>query len=176
MLRRSVSVSLRPRDILKLTFLFLATFVQARLLPAQAEKALRACTQCRKSALGADLTSFVKCSAQRAQCNAYRVPCTVASRAMHGAFCALQRVFGQVGRVDCSPHRAPRTMHGVACTPRRVPRFTSFGDCRMQHVFWQKHRATWIAASVPCAPLSGRCKTRNGECIMPTASCIPPSA
>jgi len=46
----------------------------------------------------------------------------------------------------------------------------------MQHVFWQKHRATWIAASVPCAPLSGRYKTRNGECIMPTASCIPPSA
>jgi len=34
MLSQSVSVSLRSRDILKYTFLFLANFVQARLLPA----------------------------------------------------------------------------------------------------------------------------------------------
>jgi hypothetical protein len=95
MIRRAVSVSLRTHDILKLTFLFLATFSRAHLLPARAEKTLRARNKSRKSARGADLTSIVKCSTQSAQCNASRVPCTLhpASRLMHGVFRALQRVF-----------------------------------------------------------------------------------
>ena len=57
----------------KYTFLFLASFVQARRLPAQAESDIRVCTQCRKSALGADFTSSVKCIAHRAQCIVSRV-------------------------------------------------------------------------------------------------------
>ena len=64
---------------------FPANFVQARLLPAQAEKAPRACTQCRKSASRADLTSFGKCSAQGAQGNASRVAC-IAHRVLWTAF------------------------------------------------------------------------------------------
>jgi len=44
----------------------------------------------------------------------------------------------------------------------------------MPHVFWQKHRATWISASVPCAPLSARRKTRNGECIVHPAFRLTP--
>ena len=117
MLRRSVSVSLRPRDILKLTFLFLATFVQARLLPAQAEKALRACTQCRKSAQGADLTSFVKCSAQRAQCNASRVPCTV-----HRVLCRVSFALCSASSGKWDVSIAARIAHPAQCTASRAPR------------------------------------------------------
>ena len=94
----------------KYTFLFLANFVQARLLPAQAEKAPRACTQCRKSAPGADLTSFGKCSAQGAQCNASRVLCT-AHHVLWTAFCApCSTACGK-----CQMARAPRIAHGAEC-------------------------------------------------------------
>jgi len=55
----------------KYTFLFLANFVQDRLLPAQAEKALRARTQCRKSARG-PISRLVE-NATRIALNAFRL-------------------------------------------------------------------------------------------------------
>ncbi len=95
MLRRSVSVSLRPRDILKLTFLFLANFVQARRLPTQVESALRACTQCRNSPRRGDFPSFVKWVALRAHWTARRGK-RIALHAVRTPFSASRRTsFGR---------------------------------------------------------------------------------
>ena len=131
----------------KYTFLFLANFVQARLLPAQAEKAPRACTQCRKSAQGADLTSFVKCIAPCAHCIAFRV-----FRIAFHAHCTAHRVL-------CSASSAPRITssgtwqmasasriaHGVACIPSSVSRPVFPASCSPENGKWRASSAPSIA-------------------------------
>ena len=128
----------------KYTFLFLANFVQARLLPAQAEKAPRACTQCRKSASRADLTSFGKCSAQGAQCNASRVRCTAhpvlwtascAPCSTASGKCQMARAARiargarwSTSRAVCVTLPASRTMADVACRASSGDRIARTGE------------------------------------------------
>ena len=139
----------------KYTFLFLANFVQARLLPAQAEKASRACTQCRKSASRADLTSFGKCSAHRAPCNASRVLCT-AHRVLWTAFCAPRSTSS--GKRQMA--RAARIAHGAGCV-------TSRAGCI-------SFRASRTMADVECRTASAGCIARTGGRPLSHVRCLPP--
>ena len=139
----------------KYTFLFLANFVQARLLPAQAEKAPRACTQCRKSASRADLTSFGNCSAHRAPCNASRVLCT-AHRVLWTAFCAPSSTSSAQRQMAC----VARIAHGAGCA-------TSRAGCIL-------FRASGTMADVECRTASAGCIARTGGRPLSHVRCFPP--
>ena len=139
----------------KYTFLFLANFVQARLLPAQAEKAPRACTQCRKSASRADLTSFGRCSAQRARCNAPSVLCT-AHRVLWTAFCAPR-----------STSSGKRQMVDAARIPPGAKWLTSCAGCIA-------FRASRTVADVECRTASAGCIARTGGRPLSHVRCLPP--
>lgn len=126
----------------KYTFLFLANFVQARLLPAQAEKASRTCTQYGKPAQRADLASSVKCSMHRAQCDASSVPCT-AHRLLWTAFCASRSM--SCGK--CQMVRAARIAHGAGCLTSRAGCVAFPASRTMAHV---------------------ECRAPSGDCIAQT--------
>jgi hypothetical protein len=157
MLSRSVSVSLRPRDILKLTFLFLAIFVQARRLPTQVESALRACTQCRKSPQRGDLTSFVKWIAQRAPWTARRGK-RIAQHAVRTPFSASRRT-----------SFARRRLHDVERSTAAGPRLASNAFRMLAPV----NRPSGIGSR---STSGAQCRTQDGPRSMPYAHCIPTSA
>ena len=172
MLRRSVSVSLRPRDILKLTFLFLASFVQARLLPAQAEKSPRACTQCRKSAFRADFTSFVKCNAQRAQCIAQRVFCTVSD-----ACCSVFSAMWELSDASRIAHPALCITPGAPCIPSCATRLLADAQwharndiCAAPSVARQMADASRFERSAACEMASGIRPVRRASRRLDAAS------
>lgn len=136
MLRRSVSVSLRPRDILKLTFLYLANFVQARRLPTQVESALRACTQCRKSPRRGDFPSFVKWVALRAhrtarcgKCHALHAVRTPSSASRRTSFVGWR--LHDVERSAAAGSRLASNAFRMLAPVNRQP---SFGNWKSQHV------------------------------------------
>jgi len=139
---------------LKLTFLFLASFVQARLLPAQAEKAPRACTQCRKSAFRADFTSFVKCNAQRAQCIAHRVFCTLSD-----ACCSAFSAMWELSDASSAAHPASCIPPGAPCIPSCAPR--PLADAQ-----WHARNGICAAPSAPRQMAGAFCFERSAACEM----------
>ena len=142
---------------MKYTFLFLASFVQARLLPAQAEKASRACTQFGEFALRAKFTPWVKCIAHPARCIASRALCT-AHHVLCIMFCA-----------PCIPSSdtrqmsdAPRIVCPVRCTASGASRFPLPVDRPLENAAWGASSAT--------------CRTQRGECDLLPAERIASSA
>lgn len=164
MVDRSISDSLRRRGILKLTFLFLANFVQARRLPTQVESAIRACTQCRKSPCRGDFPSFDKWIALRAHCTTR---------------CGLRIAH----RVFCAPSLASRKTGFAACQPSRVTRRTT--NARLSPVVWsalsvtcipsaehrQAHPDIWRVCGASRRMLKAPRQTSHGHRTTPPAAC-----
>lgn len=133
------------------TFLFLAIFPQARLLPAPAEKASRACPHCGNSAPRADLKAFVKCTAQGARCTTFPAPriASFGPRVARPVACLLTNVTCCLHRAWCRMRPVPRRMH-------RAPGLLRRGQWHLPPAIRGPHRAgrivspgTRTARSVP---------------------------
>ena len=136
----------------KYTFLFLAIFVQDRLLPAQAEKAIRACTQCIKSPRRGDFTSSGKGNAHRAQCIPSCVFCTPHNGLcrVSSAFCILFSDAWTVAKAFCIPRRAFRLLLHASRLLADAEWPALFGPCIAHPAFCRPCRASLIPRAANC--------------------------
>ncbi len=141
----------------KYTFLFLANFVQARLLPAKAEKASRACTQCIKSAsrpISRPLANAARI-ALNATHPAFPGP-RIASYGQRFARPAARLVASVRWPVQPASRRMPHVPRGMRC----VSCIADNGACRVPRAIWGLHRAdgmtSVVACSVPYVPCAMR--------------------